>query len=81
MQELYEVMYPWLDHVPNKSLWMEPGDKPKCRCGSEDLRFKGYKRTKVLTYKQYHCNDCGSWMRDRYAEDSGKARRKDVVTW
>lgn len=81
MQELYEVMYPWLDNVPNKSLWMEPGDKPRCRCGSTDLRFKGYKRTKVLTYKQYHCNDCGSWMRERYAQDSGKARRKDVVTW
>lgn len=81
MQELYEVMYPWLDNVPNKALWMEPSAKPKCRCGSEDLRFKGYKRTKVLTYKQYHCNDCGSWMRERYAEDTGKTRRKDVVTW
>ena len=81
MEELYEEMYPWLDHVPNASLWMEPSDKPRCRCGSENLRFKGYKRTKVLSYKQYHCNDCGSWMRERYADDVGKNRRKDVKTW
>lgn len=81
MEDLYERLYPWLDNVPNRSLWMAPGEKPRCRCGSEDLRFKGYKRTKVLTYKQYHCNDCGSWMRERYAEDTGKSRRKDVVTW
>jgi len=81
MDELYEEMYPWLDNVPNQSLWMEPGAKPKCRCGSENLRFKGYKKTKVLRYKQYLCKDCGSYMRERYAEDSGKNRRKDVLTW
>lgn len=81
MAELYEKLYPWLDNVPNEALWMDPSAKPKCRCGSENLRFKGYKRTKVLTYKQYHCRDCGSWMRERYAEDTGSKRRKDVVTW
>lgn len=81
MADLYEKLYAWLDNVPNQSLWMEPSDKPRCRCGSEDLRFKGYKRTKVLTYKQYHCNSCGSWMRERYASDVGKNRRKDVKTW
>ena len=81
MQDLYEKLYPWLDNVPNESLWMEPGAEPKCRCGSTDLRFKGYKRTKVLTYKQYHCNSCGSWMRERYTVDKGANKREDVLTW
>jgi len=81
MDELYEEMYPWLDNVPNQSLWMDTGSKLKCRCGSENLRFKGYKKTKVLSYKQYHCKDCGSYMRARYAEDTGKNRRHDVLTW
>ena len=83
MKELYEVLYPWLDHVPNMSLWMEadPEGKLKCRCGSTNLRFKGYKKTKVLRYKQYHCRDCKSWMRERYTVDKGPNRREDVLTW
>lgn len=81
MEELYEQLYPWITTVPNASLWMVPGGEKRCRCGSTNLRNKGYKRTKVLTYKQWHCRDCGTYMRERYAEDTGKNRRKDVLTW
>ena len=83
MPEFYEILYPWLNNVPNEALYMTPNEQGKlaCRCGSTDLRFKGYKRTKVLSYKQHQCKACGSWLRERYAEDTGKARRTDVVTW
>lgn len=81
MLDLYKELYPWLDNVPNEALYIPEGVEVMCRCGSTDLRFKGYKRTKVLSYKQYQCNDCGSWMKARYAADSGKLRRKDVIAW
>jgi len=83
MPELYEVLYPWLKGVPNEGLYMERSEsgKLRCRCGSEKLRFKGYKRTKVLTYKQHLCLDCGSYMRERHTIDKGDNRRPEVLSW
>jgi hypothetical protein len=81
MIELYDQLRPWISNTPNTALWLSPGENKMCRCGSTNLRFKGYKRTKVLTYKQYKCNDCGAYMRERYAEDTGKNKRTDVLTW
>jgi len=81
MYDLYMELRPWIKNHPNVALWMEESDELRCRCGSTNLRFKGYKRTKVLSYKQYHCRDCGTYMRERYAEESGPNRRKDVLTW
>ena len=80
MEELYEELRPWIRNAPNQALWMTPGDKPRCRCGSTDLRFKGYKRTSVMSYKQYRCNECGSYPRERFAQETGKDRRKDILT-
>ena len=80
MLDLYAELRPWIRNHPNVALWMEPSDEPTCpKCGSTNLRFKGYQRTSVLTYKQYKCNSCGSYSRERYAEDAGKQRRKDVL--
>jgi hypothetical protein len=83
MHDLYMELRPWITTHPNAALFMEPEEngKLRCRCGSTNLRFKGYKHTKVLSYKQYHCRDCGFYPRERYADNSGKNRRKDVLTW
>lgn len=83
MPEFYDILYPWLKNVPNEALYMDRDDSGNlhCRCGSDDLRFKGYKRTKVLQYKQYKCNSCGSYIRERYADETGKDARRDVTTW
>ncbi len=83
MPELYEELYPWLTNVPNEGLYMErsASGKLRCRCGSENLRFKSYKRTKVLTYKQHQCLDCGSYMRERFTIDKGENRRPEVMSW
>lgn len=87
MEELFEDLRPWIDHMPNLALWMEPevdenGEQVKrCRCGSTNLKFKSYKRNKTLSYKQYHCQDCGAYPRERFAEETGKNRRHDVLTW
>lgn len=79
LQELYNDLRPWIDNMPNFALWMEPSDEPKCRCGSTDLRFKGYKRTSVFSYKQYLCNSCGQYPRERFAEETRENRRKDIL--
>jgi hypothetical protein len=80
MFDLYSELRPWIKNHPNVALWMPKGEDPICpKCGSHNLRNKGFKRTSVLTYKQYHCEDCGSYPRERYAADTGKGRRKDVL--
>jgi DNA polymerase elongation subunit (family B) len=73
---LYNKLKPWIPNHPNLALWLDPSDELKCRgCGGTHLRFKGYKRTSVLSYKQYVCEDCGTWQRER----TNTGRRKDVM--
>ena len=77
LRHLYKRLLPWIKNHPNRALWMPPSDKPKCpNCGSTKLRFKSYKQSLTLTYKQYQCKNCGSYPRERYAEKTG---RKDVL--
>jgi predicted RNA-binding Zn-ribbon protein involved in translation (DUF1610 family) len=81
MEELYEELLPWIDNHPNRGLYMEPGKDKVCpNCGGTHLRNKGYKRTRVLTYKQYQCLDCGFYPRERFTEDKGKNRRTEILT-
>jgi len=80
LEPFYQELLPWIDNHPNVALWMDPSSEPTCKnCGSTNLRFKGYKRTSVLSYRQYQCLDCKTWQRARYAEEVGKKRRSDVL--
>ncbi len=80
LPRLYDKLQPWIKNHPNRGLWMERGEDPICpNCGSKDLRFKSYKKTRVLEYKQYHCGGCGSYPRARTAEKSSRGR-KDIMT-
>jgi len=80
LEDFYAELMPWIINAPNQALWMTPGVEPRCRCGSTNLRFKGYKRTSVLSYRQYHCNECGAYPRERFAQEIGKNRREDILT-
>ena len=80
MEPFYELLRPWITNAPNLTLWIAPGTEQRCRCGSTNLRFKGYKRTSVLSYKQFHCMDCGAYPRERFAQERGRNRRFDVLT-
>jgi predicted RNA-binding Zn-ribbon protein involved in translation (DUF1610 family) len=81
MEDLYKELLPWIDSHPNRGLWMESGEDHVCpNCGGKHLRFKGYKRTRVLSYKQYHCQDCGFYPRERFAQETGAKRRRDILT-
>lgn len=79
LPELYRKLQPWIRNHPNWALWLEPGDSPVCpNCGSTDLRFKSYKRTTTMKYKQYHCQECGAYPRERFTEKEDRGRR-DVL--
>lgn len=81
MAELYENLLPWIDRHPNRGLWMEPGEDKICpNCGGTHLRFKGYKRTRVLSYRQYKCEDCGFYPRERFALETGDKKRREILT-
>jgi hypothetical protein len=74
---LYERLQPWVPNHPNRALFMDVDADPACpSCGSSDVRFKGYKHTRTMRYKQYQCNDCGSWSRARLSE---KPTRKELL--
>jgi hypothetical protein len=80
LEPFYKELLPWIDNHPNMALWMDESSEPLCKnCGSTNLRFKGYKRTSVLSYKQYQCQDCLTWQRARNAEERGPNRRSDVL--
>jgi len=80
LEDLYLKLLPWIKGHPNQALWLPRGEDKVCpNCGSTNLSFKSYKRTKVMGYKQYHCKDCGSYPRERYADDQFK-KRVDVLT-
>ena len=79
-EDLYYHIQGWIGEHPNRALWMERGDDPICpNCGSKDLHVKAYKQTRVLSYVQHHCQNCGAYPRERYRTDESKAR-KDVLT-
>lgn len=81
MEEFYKELLPWIDNHPNRGLYMEPGTEKVCpNCGGTHLRFKGYKRTRTMSYRQYNCKDCGFWPRERTAEETGARRRTDILT-
>lgn len=79
LESLYYQLQPWITNHPNRAIWMPPGETPICgNCGSTDLRFKGYKPAKVLAYKQYRCNNCGAYPRERLPVK--ESRRGDVMS-
>ena len=81
MEDLYRELLPWIDNHPNRGLWMPTGGEHICpNCGGTELRFKGYKRTRVLSYRQYHCQSCGFYPRERFTVDKGDMRRTEILT-
>lgn len=80
LENLYHELLPWIDNHPNLALWMGDNGTPRCRnCGSTKGQWRGYERTSVLSYRRWHCTDCGAWSRSRFAEETGINKRKDVL--
>jgi len=79
LPKLYNKLQPWIKNHPNRALWVEPGDEMICpNCGSTHLKIKGYKRTVTMQYRQYQCQGCGAYPRERLVEKQFRGR-KDVL--
>lgn len=79
-EELYDYMLGWIDPHPNWGLFVDDisdDSKPVCpNCGSRNLHRHKIRCTKVKTYQQWQCQDCGKYARGRKAlrkakEDQG----------
>lgn len=63
-EELYHVLIPWSTDNVNFNLYRE-GNDLICRCGSKDLRKRGFAYTAVSKFQRYRCNECGAEVRSR----------------
>lgn len=62
LEELYEMVLPWIPAHPHRSLY---GGSSGCpTCGFEALEDAGFTYTKVSKFAQYRCPSCGSFFRD-----------------
>ena len=68
LEKVYNKLLPWIHNHPNHALYKDT-DRPVCAtCGSKHLQSRGYRKTKTQIYRQFQCQDCGSWMRSRFTE-------------
>lgn len=77
LEELYMRLLPWVRNHPSHAHYGK--DKRVCpNCGSHKLQSRGYRKTKVSTFRRYQCQDCGAWSRDRLADK--QAEKPEIVT-
>lgn len=68
-EELFDRLYPWIDNLPNRNLFVD-SDHPVCpNCGSEKLQRRGFAYTKQRKYRRYVCTSCNKWSRGVRSEE------------
>lgn len=72
LEELYELVRPWVKSHPNMTLLDGRGDCPTC--GSSKLYKRGVHRTQVSVFQRYQCQDCGAYSRT--TKRSGSTTRR-----
>lgn len=79
LEEVYLKLRPWHKEHPNLGAKME-SDIPVCsKCGSANIKQRGYIPTDVSKFPLFVCNDCGGYSRGRVSEYP-KELRKDLLT-
>lgn len=74
LEELYDVLRPWVVGHPNEALYMAVEAFQCTTCGSTHLQKRGFHVTGVGRYQRYSCNECGAWSRSRVTDVSKEAR-------
>jgi len=70
-EKLFNRVVPWIVDLPveNPSVDADGNVVVTCACGSTHLQRRGYKRTASgLHYRQYQCQTCGKWFRERTSD-------------
>lgn len=79
LEDLYRRMLPWITNHPNHALYLDT-DRPTCtNCGGTNLHKRGTAKTKTQMYQRFQCQDCGTWLRERYTQ-IGKDKRRHILT-
>jgi RNase P subunit RPR2 len=79
LEELYRVMRPWISGHPNHALYQDT-ERPTCtNCGGTTLQSRGTTRTKTQQYRRFQCQDCGTWVRERFTA-LPKNKRNHILT-
>lgn len=65
-EKVYERLRGWVKGHPSHANFDNDGTEiPACpNCGSSHLQKRGFYRTQVSTFQQYHCQSCGAWSRE-----------------
>lgn len=64
MEEMYEVLLPWIPGLPNRRLYDADAGCP--RCGSTHIQRRGISRTATSIFQQYQCQVCKGWFKDTH---------------
>ena len=51
----------------NMNMYLEGARCPSVDCGSINLQWRGFNRTRTAKYRRFQCQDCGSWSDERKA--------------
>ena len=70
LEAVYNRLKPWDTYHPVVGAYK---DETVCsRCGSNDIQSRGLYVAKTITYRRFHCQSCGGWMRSYKREMSRK---------
>jgi len=65
--EAYELLQPWIKSHPSHAAFTQDNCCPKC--GSDDLKKKGFAHTMQSKFQKYVCGNCGGWSRSTIREN------------
>lgn len=68
LEEVYEVLLPWIPGVPSQHLYGGEGGCPKCGVGVLCRAADTYVYTKLSKFEAWACGKCGSWFRSSKRE-------------
>lgn len=74
-EEVYMALRPWMKNHPNIAVYSESEDVVCPKCNSTHVRKRGTQTTNTCVYVRYHCQDCGSWSRSRFTQNTLEKRK------
>lgn len=76
LESVYLLMRPYIKPHPNVGLYMDTDVKVCPTCGSKDIKLNGKYVTKMNTFPEYKCNNCGSLSRGRKSNTSKNTKER-----
>lgn len=79
LEKVYLKLRPYIAQHPNAGVYSDV-EKVLCpKCGSDNIHYRGYAYTNVSKFRQYKCNTCGGWGRERINKNT-KGKSKNLGT-